>query len=517
MQLVKLATGIHVRITWYAAEEQNWNNIYIGAMGEFKVHHVRFFEYTPQAVQCLAYNKDKNKLAVARSDGSIEIWNLNDSWYQEDSIPGKKGQTVEDLVWQGDRLFSAGLDGYIYEIDLVALQIKRSCPSNAGPVWCLTSNPAGTQLAAGTEGAYVVLLNTDSDTLEYSTRFEAQESRILCLSWHASDSVIVTGGVDNIRLWSTSSGRALQRITLARQDKHKETVVWCVALLSDMTIVSGDSRGKTTFWNGKHGTVIKSIQSHKADVYCLAVNTTETCVVSSGVDSSVVQFNYIAARENSDWRDWVGTFLHNHHTHDVRAVQIVGNTIVTGGVDTNLIEFDVKGAKLKDLKKKERKWRRVVSLPQRPVCQVAPSQNILLLQYANYLEVWRLGHTSRSGVNGDILPLSSNPIKLIQLKTKGSNPVYCCAISHDASLLSYSDNSSIRMYRITMVNLKSIQPDVEMTRIPVDPDKAPDGAHCMCFLSSGSRVVTVTSSSRLQVSSLAVGKLAVEHTFPAIS
>ena len=38
-----------------------------------------------------------------------------------------------------------------------------------------------------------------------------------------------------------------------------------------MTVVSGDSRGKTSFWNGKTGTLVDSYQSHKADVLAVAV------------------------------------------------------------------------------------------------------------------------------------------------------------------------------------------------------------------------------------------------------
>jgi len=40
----------------------------------------------------------------------------------------------------------------------------------------------------------------------------------------------------------------------------------------DLTIVSGDSRGKTSFWNGKSGTLVDSYQSHKADVLCVAAD-----------------------------------------------------------------------------------------------------------------------------------------------------------------------------------------------------------------------------------------------------
>ena len=37
-----------------------------------------------------------------------------------------------------------------------------------------------------------------------------------------------------MRLWSVKSGHAVQRMTLGRLDKHKETIVWCVAILRYM-------------------------------------------------------------------------------------------------------------------------------------------------------------------------------------------------------------------------------------------------------------------------------------------
>ena len=55
--------------------------------------------------------------------------------------------------------------------------------------------------------------------------------RMLSISWHGSSNTIVTGGIDNIRLWSVESGNALQRITIARQSADKPTIVWAVAIL----------------------------------------------------------------------------------------------------------------------------------------------------------------------------------------------------------------------------------------------------------------------------------------------
>lgn len=489
-------------------------------MGEFLAHHVRFFEWTPTAIHCMSYNPALHRLAVSRSDGSVELWSIKDGWYQEEVIPGVEDHSIEDLVWQGQRLFYAGLHGNICELDLVKLQVKSSSPSNAGPVWCLTSNSAQTRLAAGTEEGCVILLNTENGGLEYCNRFDSQGSRILCIAWHPTEDVIVTGGIDNIRLWSVSSGRAMQRLTVARQVKNKETVIWCVAFLSDMTIVSGDSRGKTSFWNGRQGTVIKSIQSHKADVYCLAMDPSESIIVSSGIDSSVVQFNYIAPRENSDWRDWVGTFVHNQHTHDVRAVQIVDKTIITGGVDTNLIQFNLKakgseagGRKMTS----DNKWKRIPAIPQKSLVKVARDVNIIMLQYPHHLEVWRLGFTDKTGVNGDILALRSNPIKLIEMKTKAGAPIYCSDISPDATLMAYSDCDMLRVYSINLENLTSIQPNVSMKRVVQSTEHPPDGAHCICFTSDSKKIVTVNSSSCIQICCVESGQIGTEHTFPSKS
>lgn len=55
--------------------------------------------------------------------------------------------------------------------------------------------------------------------------------RILSIAWNTSLEVILTGGVDNMRLWSVKSGHAVQRMTLGRVEKSKETIVWCVAIL----------------------------------------------------------------------------------------------------------------------------------------------------------------------------------------------------------------------------------------------------------------------------------------------
>ena len=43
-------------------------------MGDYVVHRARFFEYQPQAIQSMSYDDTIKKLAISRSDNTIEIW-----------------------------------------------------------------------------------------------------------------------------------------------------------------------------------------------------------------------------------------------------------------------------------------------------------------------------------------------------------------------------------------------------------------------------------------------------------
>lgn len=52
-------------------------------MGEFKVHRVRFFDYMPSAIRVMAFNSRTERLALARADGALEIFNFADRYFQE--------------------------------------------------------------------------------------------------------------------------------------------------------------------------------------------------------------------------------------------------------------------------------------------------------------------------------------------------------------------------------------------------------------------------------------------------
>ena len=70
---------------------------------------------------------------------------------------------------------------------------------------------------------------------------------------------------------------------------------------------------------------------HRADILSIAVNSDETQVYAAGIDPVLVQFELSPVSSASDWLVWQRSAVRAHHTHDVRAVMMMGNLVVSGG------------------------------------------------------------------------------------------------------------------------------------------------------------------------------------------
>lgn len=52
-------------------------------MGEFRMHRVRFFDYMPSAITAMAFNSCSERLALARANGAVDVFNFADNYFQE--------------------------------------------------------------------------------------------------------------------------------------------------------------------------------------------------------------------------------------------------------------------------------------------------------------------------------------------------------------------------------------------------------------------------------------------------
>ncbi|KAI5623877.1 U3 small nucleolar RNA-associated protein 4-like, partial [Silurus asotus] len=417
-------------------------------MGEFKVHRVRFFDYMPSAVCSLAFEPQSQRVAVARSDGSVEIFNVVDHFFQEKVIPGRESRATESLAWVGERLFSGGLNGEIVEYDLDNHKVKYTLDAYGGPIWSIASNKQGTHLAVGCEDGTVKLFEVCESKIQFEKNMAKQKGRIISLSWHPSGLRIAAGMMDMIRIFDTERGQSVHRLLVERgigTARSKECVVWSVVYLSDGTIVSGDSSGKVKMWDEQTGTLIKSHQVTKWDVLTLSASQDETSVVAGTSEGTIVQFQFLSMVLGQEDKEWVQTRTFKNHTHDVRAVLEINMAIVSGGMDTQIVmrplldKIEVKSTATTFRK---------IHFPHRSLVSCAKKTGVLLFQYPSHLELWRLGESEGTGMPGSSLPIKRKPEKLLHLKTKGEEHISCSAVSPCGEWIAYSTVASFRLYRL---------------------------------------------------------------------
>lgn len=433
-------------------------------MSEYEVHRARFFEYEPKAIQSMSYDDINKKIAISRSDSTIEIWCAKHEYLESVIVPTLDRQ-VEVVLWCQSQLLSAGLDGFIVLYDVARLTAKKLVPSIGGAIWCMTRNKSENKIAVGTEDGYVVLYEIQIDGVIFEKSFNKQDSRILSIAWHRDEEILATGGIDNIRVWNSETGQVLQRISVGRVDKNKETLVWCLVLTADFNIISGDSRGKVSVWNSELGTLIKSFQTHSVDVLCLCIDESEKNVYCSGIDPSIIQLEYIKVNETDNYHSWVKSQVFYQHTHDVRSILITNKKqLITAGVDAKIV--------IKNINDRNSSIRRYNSLPQKQVVEVCG--DYVLLQYPTHLELWNMGYSGENiseKSDGDNMLMSRPPRKFLHLKSKNNFHIVCSSIGTQQSnsdtnmtelWLAYSDIHVIHIYKI---QISPKQPSINVTKI----------------------------------------------------
>ncbi|VVC86764.1 unnamed protein product [Leptidea sinapis] len=433
---------------------------------ETKIHRIRYYNPEPKGINCISYEKKSKLLALSRKDASIEIWDLTHAPYLIKFIPGLENSSVEALGWVNERLLSTGLGGALIEWDLEKLCIKNTVILTGYEAWCLDVSEENTLVAIGTEQGYLNLYSVENNDIVYKKLFDKQEGRILCCKFDKTGNMLVTGSIDNIRVWNVHNGQATCRISCSR--RGKEVIVWCVGILSDNTIISGDSHGRLTFWDGVMGDQIETYATHKADVLSLVISDDEQSLYCSGVDPIITMFMKVSKTvEKQASSQWVKNVQRNIHEHDVRGLALNDERLISVGEDgyLTLSSFPPK---------------RVMRIPPMipsPRTLICPQRRLLLLRYKNYLEVWKLGayakdergkavlnilnikdviQNNSSSLEQDTdlplmpqmecnerrtLKLTEEPLKLTSIHAKGKKDIKCCDISPSGELIIYSTDS----------------------------------------------------------------------------
>ncbi len=322
-------------------------------MATTRVHRCRFLDHVPHAIESLDVDPSCQRLAVLRANADIEVWSLKrgEPHFCEFRIAGAVDVPVRRVAWgarsprqPAGRLFTCGLHGLITEWDLRTLSPRASWDSAGGAAWTMDVHVASRTMAVGCEDGGCSVFDMTEDDVEPTLRHRTppQGGRLLGVALSPQGSHLACSAADgSVRVWHVASWQALSRYVLESEGRRKPPLVWSVALLSDLTVVTGDSTGHVCFYDGHHGTLLRRFGSHQADILALAVSRDEMRVFAAGVDQKVVCFSptpsaaahgggggasaqlaagAAAAVPAASTRGWLIACSRRPHTHDVRAL-----------------------------------------------------------------------------------------------------------------------------------------------------------------------------------------------------
>lgn len=339
----------------------------------------------------------------------------------------------------------------------------------------------GTQtLVIGTEEGIINVFDTSDDDLQFLKLLDRQDHRIVCCKFNHAGDCLVSGSIDAVKVWNMKTGHVINKMSTGRSDLHNETIVWCVEVLKDFTIITGDSRGRVTFWDGNLGTQIDWVQASIADVLCLAVSSDEKNFFCSGVEQIVRKYMQITTnKEHQQFEQWIRCSKRFRlHTHDIMAMVIINDEVITSGIDGFITRST------QDLKIIERHGPILKS----PFAKIAEDARLMLMQYPDYLEVWKLatasddieptGDQEESEEENEVMKalkqksesnhfkITSFPEKFLELRSQKDEMIISSSISMNGKWIAYSTINSIRLFHFDIENRKP-----HLMRIKNNPDE----------------------------------------------
>ncbi|VDN03883.1 unnamed protein product [Thelazia callipaeda] len=404
----------------------------LNGMVDIEVHECDLFEHEPFVVDCLALDERQGILCVARHsdynkqkrNGMIEFWNVIGTpiFHVRNTFLGNK--TVESLLWLDDVLLAAHIDGSITGHCLHTSEYftARFTPSS---LWCLASI-SGLSFCAGSDSGAVLLLSLEENNRIVLNKTISIGFGVHVMSLACNNDVVAAGTVDEISLISISKQRIEHTIKLPRIEKRKPTIVWCLCFIGKL-LASGDSRGYVTFWNASNGAFSHCLQTHQADVLCMAV--ANESIYAAGVDPTIARLGL-----NQDCAVYRVEHRKLIHSNDVRALVASQHTpfIYSGGAD---YYFSVS-----DRSKHAYGLKNIM-------CSIAPQTNLFSYQYDDHIVIWKAGSPRTKMLNKRIYCLEDDPVKLGYLRSHQGKSIVSSALNYKGTLLAVSTIGTTTLYK----------------------------------------------------------------------
>jgi WD40 repeat protein len=278
------------------------------------------------AYSSIAISPDGNLLAGGRSDGKVELWNLDGPSPQSRPIDSHQHEGMVTSVAfspDGQRIASAGGADRVVDISNTTGAQGKRIPTGS-EVFTVAFDPRSDLLASGGSDGDIRFWTPDGSPGRKIPH--AHANGVMSLAFNPVEPVIVSGGADQmVRLWHTDSltqfdhplsrhtetveGVAFNddgsRIVSASADhtvqlwdahsrepigdpmiRHTE-IVWAATFVDDR-IISGSNDHLIRVWDGIVGQPISSpLRGHEGAVTGIAINAAGDRIASASADKTV--------------------------------------------------------------------------------------------------------------------------------------------------------------------------------------------------------------------------------------
>ena len=487
----------------------------------YEVHRCRFVEASPNGITSVSISRSGKYVAVARQNGNIDIW-ATDGWLCLKTIFGNGEGGIRFLSWlstqdvngiERERLISTGLNGSIVEWDLHSLTVKTVSDSYGGAVWGAAMNHSDTLLAIACEDGSIRLFDiSQAGQINYLRAIGHHEGAALSVAFSLDDKHLASGGSDcTIRLWDIEENSNLQRMVVETYGTNR-VCVWTMSYVAGNMLVTGDSLGRTQFWDTKMGILSQSFKKHQADVVTMVSTREGTQVFSSGIDSSVSLFSLIPNKDGE--QKWVLTVSQRSSNSDVNTLSLGDinqiSFLISGGSDGRLVVYNA-------MKFKSRSPIRLSPFSVRKTVSVSSEHRRIAYQEDRSISVYKLGTKPKAFQydidlktlpTGERLPVDVSYKNLLKLSVKSQLNLSTGSMSPNGKWIIASDPLSTRLFSVSFSEMANAD---RLTVKKIKSLSLPP-SNVAVFSSDSSLLFLGTFSSTVVVFSLA--SLSVLRTIP---
>jgi WD40 repeat protein/transcriptional regulator with XRE-family HTH domain len=235
----------------------------------------------------LAYSPDGKTLAIGCANGSVKIWEAEDSFGRQLLECREHTNLVVAVAFNpdGTLLASASSDGTIRLWEVISGNCLAVLNGHTAPVRAIVFSPNGKWLVSGGEDQIICWWQVSNARL--ITKITGHEGWVMTVAFSPDGKTLASAGYDaTIKLWDVTLPEKEIKLTATLRG-HKGWISSVTFSPDSNWLASGGADHTVRIWSVKDQISIKKLEGHSGAVLTLAFSPAGHLLASGGVDSTI--------------------------------------------------------------------------------------------------------------------------------------------------------------------------------------------------------------------------------------